>query len=185
MTKALLAATGLCALLAACDFQPAEEPQPANQAAANEAQPPEPAATSIAALPPPANREAALKLMHDRHENMESIGDSVKRIGRALKSDNPDLELIRTSAARIAELAPDVPSWFPPGTGPDVGETHAKPEIWQKPDDFTAKARAMNDAAQAFNAAAEAGDMAAIEERFAALGKSCKACHDPYREEDD
>jgi len=86
-------------------------------------------------------------------------------------------------AATIAGFAPKVPSWFPPGTGPNVGKTMAKAEIWQKPADFAAKAKAFRGAALAFNAAAKSGDMAAIKAGFGDLGKTCKACHDPYRAE--
>ena len=131
----------------------------------------------------PVDADTAKRLMHDRHENMEEIGDAVKAVSRTLKTDNPDLGLIRSSAARIAELAPQVPSWFPPGTGPDVGKTEAKAEIWQKPEDFAAKAKAMEDSARAFRAAARSGDVAAIRASFGELGKTCKACHDLYREE--
>ena len=178
---ALLAAIGHFALLAACDYQVTEEKPPEDTNATETATP----ASTAAPLGAPVEREAALKLMHDRHENMEAIGDALKATGKTLKADQPDLAVVRSSAAKIAELAPNVPSWFPPGTGPDVGKTHAKPDIWQKPDDFTTKAGDMNQAAQAFHAAAQAGDMAAINERFAALGKTCKACHDSYREKDD
>lgn len=127
--------------------------------------------------------EKALVLMKQRHENMEEIGDATKAINRALKSDSPDLETIRSSAARVAQLAPQVPDWFPPGSGPDIGKTEAKAAIWEKPQDFATKAQDFEAAATAFNAAAQAGDLPAIRERFAAMGKSCKACHDPYREE--
>ena len=92
--------------------------------------------------------------------------------------------MIRSSAATIAGLAPKVPSWFPAGTGPDVGKTEAKAEIWQKPQDFAARTRAFQQAALAFDAASKAGEMPVIQARFADLGKTCKGCHDLYREED-
>ena len=46
-----------------------------------------------------------------------------------------------------------------------------------------AKDKAFQQAALAFDAAAKSGDMAAINARFGELGKTCKACHDPYRSE--
>jgi cytochrome c556 len=129
------------------------------------------------------NKAQALKLMHDRHENMEQIGKAFKTAGRELKASAPSLAVVRPSAATIAGFAPKVPSWFPPGTGPNVGKTMAKAEIWQKPADFAAKAKSFRGAALAFNAAAKSGDMAAIKAGFGDLGKTCKACHDPYRAE--
>jgi cytochrome c556 len=169
------------ALLAACG-EPAQDNE---QAAANRSGDTAQAASSTvaAAAAKPLARDAALKLMHQRHEDMEKIGDATKAVSRTLKTDSPDLAVIRSSAATMAKLAPQVPSWFPPGTGPDVGKTEAKAQIWQKPQDFAAKSRAFRDAAAAFDAAAKSGDMAAIKARFADLGKSCKACHDLYREE--
>ena len=131
----------------------------------------------------PATKAAALKLMHDRHKNMEKIRDAFRDSGRTLKAANPDLALVRKSAATMARLSPQIPAWFPPGTGPDVGKTEAKAEIWRTPQDFAAKAHAFNGVVQAFNAAAKAGDVNALKARAGDLGKSCKACHDLYRAE--
>ena len=131
----------------------------------------------------PLQKEQALALMKERHENYEKIGDAMKGITRELKGDNPDLGRVRAGAATIAELAPQVPGWFPAGTGPDVGKTEARAEIWQKPEDFAAKARGFREAALSFNTEAQGTDLAAIRAAHADLGKSCKACHDLYREE--
>ncbi len=70
------------------------------------------------------------------------------------------------------------------GTGPDVGKTDARAEIWQKPEDFAAKADSFNKAGMAFQAAARGTDVAAMKAAHGDLGKSCKACHDLYREEE-
>jgi cytochrome c556 len=136
---------------------------------------------SMQARPMP--RGAAMQRMHERHEGMEQIGKSYKLAGRSLKSEPSDLTVVRTAAATIAQLASRTPTWFPAGSGPEVGKTGAKPEIWQKPGDFVAKDRALQQAAAAFNAAAKSGNMAAIQARFSDLGKTCKACHDSYRSE--
>lgn len=181
MRNPLLAATAAIALLAGCN-QSADQ-QPANAVAVDNA-PVLPVRDNAAILVrPPATKQAALKLMHERHEGMEEVGKATKAIGRELQGSTPDLATIRASAATIASHAPKVPAWFPPGTGPDVGKTRAKPAIWQKPQDFAAQSKSFERAAMAFNAAARAGDMAAIKTRFADLGKTCKACHDPYRTE--
>ena len=132
----------------------------------------------------PLQKEQALALMKQRHENYEKIGDAMKAISRELKGDTPDLTQVRSGAAAIAQLAPQVPSWFPAGTGPDVGKTEARAEIWQKPEDFAAKAQAFREAAAAFDTAARGSDLAAIRSAHADLGKSCKGCHDLYREKE-
>jgi cytochrome c556 len=132
----------------------------------------------------PLQKEQALALMKQRHENYEKIGDAMKAISRELKGESPDLGKVRAGAATISRLAPEVPGWFPAGTGPDVGKTEARAEIWQKPEDFAAKSEEFQKAAVAFETAAGGSDVAAIRSAHANLGKSCKACHDSYREEE-
>jgi len=175
-----VALAAAAALLAACEQTTpvASNAAGANEAAANRATP---AAAPLGIAP--GGKEAALKLMHDRHEGMEHIGDAAKVIGREFKADAPDLAKVRDGAATIARLAPEVTGWFPAGTGPDIGKTRAKPEIWQKPADFAAKRDTFQKQAQAFAAATHGSDLAATRAAFAELGKTCKACHDPYRAE--
>ena len=172
------------ALLVACGGPEASQAN-LTQANGNSASPATAGGAAIVAASPlgkAVSGAPAKKLMHDRHEGMEDIGDAFKVVSREVKAERPDAAKLRENAAIIARLAPQAAGWFPPGTGPDVGKTRAKPEIWKKPRDFAAKTRTFQQAARAFNAAAQRGDMAAITTAHADLGKSCKACHDPYRE---
>jgi cytochrome c556 len=179
MRAGLLSVVAAAALIAGCQQQAAE---PANEAAANAAAPAEAAAEKTnAVLGPAISGEQAKTLMHDRHEGMEDIGDAFKLVGRELQGGSPDVAAIQKAAATIADGAGKSSGWFPPGTGPDVGKTRAKAEIWQKPEDFAAKDTAFEQAAIAFKAAADAGDLNAIKAQAGELGKACKACHDPYR----
>jgi len=139
------------------------------------------AAAAVVAAPLDTGR--ALAVMHERHEGMETIGKANKAANREL-GGAPNLAVVRTSAAQIADLSRKASGWFPAGTGPDVGKTRAKPEIWQNPQDFAAKAHNFQVAAQAFNAVAATGDINAMKARFADLGGTCKACHDKYRAEE-
>jgi cytochrome c556 len=134
-------------------------------------------ALAAIALPKP----KALAVMHARHEGMESIGRANKAINRELQGSSPDLTVVRLSAGQIARLSRQASHWFPQGTGPDVGKTGAKPEIWKDPKDFTAKLATFQRAAQAFNATSAGNDMDAIKSRFADLDGACKSCHDKYR----
>ena len=129
----------------------------------------------------PLSNDQSLALMKERHEHMEAFGDATKKAGNALKSSSPDVDAIRDSATRIQALAPRLLSWFPQGTGPELGKTRAKPEIWQKPEDFALKAHDFQQAAKEFDVAAKRGDLTQINMTFDALGKTCKACHDLYR----
>ena len=175
-----LAAFGL---LAACEQQePAANTATAqaNSEASNSAA----VRTSATALGASVAADQAKTIMHVRHERMEEIGDAMKLVSRELKGVTPDLAKVRNGAGTIARLAPQVTDWFSPGTGPDVGKTEAKAAIWQKPEDFAAKRDTFQRAAAAFNSAARGNDLAAIKAAHGDLGKSCKACHDLYREED-
>jgi cytochrome c556 len=138
--------------------------------------------SGMAMLAAPLSKDRALAVMKARHEGMETIGDSTKAIHRA--QSGPDLPAIRSNAAKIAQLSQQASGWFPAGTGPDVGKTRAKAEIWQTSEDFAVKLRNFQAAAHAFNAAASGTDAVAINSAFSQLGGTCKACHDKYRAEE-
>jgi cytochrome c556 len=165
-------ALGAILVLAACKAQ-----EPANPATTVVPS----AETQNRANNAPPTHEQALAMMKQRHEDMEAFGDAAKKIGGELKSSSPDIAAIQQAAEKVAELAPKIQPLFPAGTGPDVGKTRAKPEIWQKPEDFALKAHDFQTAADQFNVAAKSGDLKQINATFDALGKSCKACHDLYR----
>ena len=141
------------------------------------------ALASAAVAAAPLTKGQALAVMHDRHEGMEDIGKQNKVLRRELTATSPDLAAVRGAAATIARHASEASHWFPAGTGPNLGKTGAKPEIWQKPQDFAVKLHNFQVAARAFDAAAKAGDLNAIKERYAGLADTCKACHDTYRSE--
>lgn len=137
------------------------------------------AGIAFAALP----KDKALAIMHERHEGMEMIGKANKSLRRELQSSSPDPVAVRLAAAQTAQLSRKASGWFPAGTGPELGKTGAKPEIWQNSRDFAAKLAAFQRSAQALNAAAAGNDMAAVKARYAEIGQTCKACHDKYRSE--
>ena len=140
------------------------------------------ACLSVAAFAAPISKDRALKVMKARHDGMHMIGDAMKAIHRA--QSGPDLPTIRANSAKMAKLSQQAGGWFPDGTGPDVGKTRAKADIWQNSADFAAKVRNFQVAARAFDAVARSGDTGAINARFDDLGGTCKACHDKYRSEE-
>ncbi|HEY6047997.1 MAG TPA: cytochrome c [Sphingomicrobium sp.] len=188
-SKFLVAAIG-CLALAACGGSQTSQANNVQANIDNNAAPPQSATAStttnngMVMLAAPLSHDRALQLMHERHEGMENIGKANKAIGRELQRGSPDLGVVRTSAATIADLSQKASGWFPAGTGPDVAKTRAKPEIWQNAQDFSTKLHNFQVAAKAFNDAAAAGDVSAIKARFADLGGTCKACHEKYRAEE-
>ena len=125
----------------------------------------------------------AVRIMHERHEGMETIGKANKALHRELDGSSPNLAVVRSSAKTIADLSRKASGWFPQGTGPEVGKTGAKPAIWQNPSDFGAKLHDLQTEAKAFNAAAAGHDLELIRTQYGDLGNACKACHDKYRSE--
>lgn len=169
--------------LAACG---GPETSQANNAQANISTASRPAATAVAsALTPIATSavsgDQARALMHERHEGMEAIGKANKAIRDQLQGDSPDASVIRSNAAKIADLSQKASGWFHAGTGPEAGNTGAKPDIWQNPQDFAAKLGAFQAAARQLQAAANGNDMNVVKARLGPLGDACKACHDKYR----
>lgn len=138
---------------------------------------------ALAAADTPLEREAALAKMKERHEGYEKIGKAMRAAKQGI--DKQDLNAVRTSADQIASLAPQAIGWFPAGTGPDVGKTGAKAEIWQQRAEFDQGMTRFNEAAKVFQASAGGGDFGAIKEAHANLGKTCGACHDRFRTKDD
>ena len=178
--RLLLPLTAALALSACNQSQPAAERETTAPPAASEATGSLESRVNMAPVAP----GKAKAVMHQRHEGMEQIGKVMKQLSRDMKAEPLNLNAVRPSAAKMDELARKAGNWFPAGTGPAAGKTEAKAEIWQKPEDFAAKRTDFQQAAERFNAVAQGDDVAAIRAAHGDLGKSCKACHDLYREED-
>jgi cytochrome c556 len=65
--------------------------------------------------------------------------------------------------------------------GSDKGNTKAKPEVWSEKDKFAAAITKSQDDVQKLVAAGKTGNLDQIKAAAGAVGQSCKACHDAYR----
>jgi len=183
MRIVMFAAAGACIFLACCG---GPQKSQANNARANissdspdaNSAAPSNAMVMLAAAP---TKDQALKIMHARHEAMEGLGKAIKTLHRELDARKPDINVIRAQTSTMAADGAKIPSWFPAGTGPDVGKTRAKAEIWKQQDVFARKAKDYAAAAQAIDAAAKAGDVNKVMALHENVDKACKACHDPFR----
>lgn len=125
-------------------------------------------------------------VIEGRQSALRDIGGAFKGITDELKKSTPSLPLIRQYARQIDDLVGQQGFWFPPGSGPESDiETAAKPEIWQQPAQFKAGQAAFGEQAAKLVNVAAGSDVAAIKMQWRALGKTCKGCHDKFREEDD
>ncbi len=121
-----------------------------------------------------------------RHDHYKEIGKASKAIRDELMKPAPDVGVIQAAAKTIDTLAPQLPSWFPPGTGRDVvPKSEALPIVWQKPDEFKKDAAGFATAAHAFDLAAQSGKLDAIHTAFPTLGGTCKTCHETFKAKDE
>lgn len=179
--KRLLAASAALALLAGCNSQ-ADGNEVLNEANASGNEASAAVENAVAAAPAtPLQKEQALALMKERHENYERIGKAMRAAKKGLDSNDPSA--VRTAAATINELAPQAATWFPAGTGPDVGKTEAKAEIWQQTEQFQKGMADFRQAATDFNQSAQGSDIEAMKAAHGKLGGTCKSCHERFRTE--
>jgi cytochrome c556 len=113
---------------------------------------------------------------------MRTVGGQMSSLAAILRGQ-VHLDNLKFHARGLADLARIVPHVFPEGSG--VSKSEALPDIWERPDEFRMGVDKFVEAANNMAAAAEGGDMSAIGPAMNALGKSCKGCHDNFREEED
>lgn len=129
---------------------------------------------------------AAKEAIEARQAALKNTGKAFKTISDTLKSGEPDIGAIQSSAATVSETAANIGSWFPEGTSAASGvKTAALDFIWEKPEEFDSAVARLQAASADLTAAAESGDAAAISAAFQATGGACKNCHDSFRADDD
>jgi cytochrome c556 len=120
-----------------------------------------------------------------RHHHYEELGDAFKAVRDNSKGDSPDWAKLEKAAQTVADDSVNQQQWFAKGTGPESGKTRALPEIWSKPDDFTAAQKMFSDRAPKLLAAVKAKDLPGTQAAFKDVGGACKNCHDNFRAPED
>ena len=117
-----------------------------------------------------------------RQAHYKVIGGASKGINDQLNSATPDVAAIQGYARTLDQLAPQIPSWFPAGSGPESGvKTLAKAEIWTQPAAFAAAAAGFATEARHFDMTAAGGNVDAIRAEYPTLAKACGNCHGQFR----
>jgi len=129
--------------------------------------------------------EAQMAAVKERQELMKSIGGNAKTITDYLKESKGSKEEAQAAAAKIGELAGEIPEAFKVEASLSemdaVGKNRAKPEIWMSWDEFTQHAETLQQKAETLAASFD-GDMAAVQAAFGDMGKNgCGGCHDDFR----
>lgn len=140
-------------------------------------------ATSLFALNLASAETKVADTIKYRQAVMESLAAHVEALSLMAFNKVEPTEFYQRHAEALANGTAEVKDLFPAGSG--EGDTHALPEVWESPDDFGAAAAKSAEAFSNLRDAVAGGDNKAIMGAFAAAGKSCKGCHEKYREEDD
>jgi len=114
-----------------------------------------------------------------RQKVMKGVGADMGAISDILKHGLPYTSAIALHADRMERSAALIPDAFSKEV--TAGPTDAKPEIWQKPEEFRQATADFQAAADDLEDAADDGDPAQIQAAFKALGKACGGCHEPFR----
>lgn len=126
-----------------------------------------------------ASQVTAQNINEKRQNAMKDVSAANKAIKAAVEEKN--YATVEAKAKDIMGTADKLTSLFPAGS--TTGKTKAKPEIWDKSEDFGKAAKNMSKAAGELISAAKAGDEAAVGAKFKALGETCGNCHKPFRAE--
>lgn len=120
---------------------------------------------------------AQADVIEKRQKLMKSNNADAKAIKAAV--EKKDYATVEAKAKDIVGNADKIVAAFPKGS--TVGKTKAKPEIWEKPDDFSRHAKNLAKAAGELADAAKAGDDAAMTAKVKTLADACGSCHKVYR----
>jgi len=109
---------------------------------------------------------------------MENNNDAVvKELVKAVKEKNfPEIQV---KVKGIMDNMDELVTLFPKGSISE--KSRAKPEIWEKWDEFSKFPGTVKKAAQALGDAAKTKNEAEVEVKLKALGDACNACHRDFR----
>ena len=138
------------------------------------------AACIIAGLAP--DRAAAqdpTPTMEYRQTIMGSLNAHRGALTAILNEDVPHEAHVLGHALSLQQLSVMASDIFPEGS--DGEGSRALPEIWSDAAGFGEALSAFQSAADALAEAARAGDMTAVGDAAAGLGRTCGGCHRPFR----
>ena len=109
---------------------------------------------------------------------MENNNDTVvKALVKSVKEK--DFAEIQIKVKGIMDNMDELVTLFPKGSISE--KSRAKPEIWEKWDEFSKLPGTVKKAAQALGDAAKTKNEAEVEVKLKALGDACNACHRDFR----
>ena len=114
---------------------------------------------------------------------MGAVGGNMKGAALIIQGKVDFNDNLAGHAQAISEAAKIAPAAFKQNTdGEGREKTTAKGEVWSKWSDFEAGLKKLQEEAAKLAQVAGSGDMAAAGAQLGALGKTCKGCHDNFRD---
>lgn len=142
-----------------------------------------PVSAALAQEAGPSPEQQTEQAIVTRQGLLKVLGFYMGPLGGMLKNKVPfDAAKATTSATHIAQLGSMIPDVFQFDTRKNTTvKTKAQDGIWTNQADFASKADDLVKAANALVEAAKSGDKATTLKAAGAVGKSCGACHDKYK----
>lgn len=125
-------------------------------------------------------------LIKTRQSAFQLLGYQSGRIKAALEGSYNKDEVAKAAATIAAIANSGLGALFPPGTEQGKGwhETAVKPELFKDGKHAGDLAADFGREATELARVATVGDIALVREQFGKLGRTCKACHDDFRNKD-
>ena len=141
------------------------------------------AATLLAATAQAQQAPKPEQLIKWRQSAYQTIAWNTGRVKANVDGSYNKDEVIRAANAIAALANSGLPSLFPAGTETGKGwkDTTVKAALFTDTAGAAAAQAAFGKEATELARLAQAGDVAAVKAQLAALQKTCKACHDDYR----
>lgn len=114
---------------------------------------------------------------------MKVVGANMNGVVMIAKGEVEHKDAIAAHARMLAEAAKLSPAAFRQNTdGKGKEKTTSKAKVWNDWAEFEKGLRAMTEESGKLASLAEAGDMDALRDQIGKVGKTCKSCHDDYRD---
>ena len=119
-----------------------------------------------------------------RQSIFQLVKSNIGPLGAMAKGKAPiDEAVIAKNAMRMEQLSLMISDYFVADTRGSGVKTHALDKVWENTEDFAQKTKDFTLATQALQTIIENKDTANYRKGIGAVGATCKACHDDYKDD--
>lgn len=141
-------------------------------------------ATTATEIVKASSKKQAETVTKYRKSLLQLVRSNMSPLGAMAKGKIPmDADVIALNASRIEFLANMMQDYFATDTTNHSVDTNADDDIWDEYDDFTSKANDLVSAAAKLQELVANKQTKDFRKGIGAIGASCKACHDDYKED--